>query len=358
MKNKIKNFFTRVKNKLNGTNQIEKEKVIFDQKISELQNAYEKMYKSLEHKIWEYNKNTNIILYEMYLEKKKRRKDFNPLVSIIVPVYNGSNYLKYALDSALNQTYKNIEIIVVNDGSNDDGKTKRVAKKYGSKIRYYEKTNGGVSSALNFGISKMKGDYFAWLSHDDLIEPEHIEKLVEYVSIKGNEKTIPFAAFKIIDEFGNLKVDETISAQIYCFDYKMSILKNEYSLLQGEINGGSVLIPKEAFKKYGLFDEKQRITQERDMWSRLIKGYHFISIPYDTAMIRQHSSQVTNTNKNIITESNKKMLQIVKAVPDKKIKELELNKASFYSVMKKYYTDNSNTYMAEEMDKLINIIKE
>ena len=52
------------------------------------------------------------------------------------------------------------------------------------------------------------------------------------------------------------------------------------------------------------------------------------------------------------------MLQIVKAVPDKKIKELELNKASFYSVMKKHYTDNSNTYMAEEMDKLINKIKE
>ena len=51
MKNKIKNFFTRVKNKLNGTNQIEKDKVIFDQTISELQNAYEKMYKSLEHKI-------------------------------------------------------------------------------------------------------------------------------------------------------------------------------------------------------------------------------------------------------------------------------------------------------------------
>ena len=60
MKNKIKNFFRKVKNRLNGTSQIEKQKVIIDQKMAELQNAYEKMYKSLEQKIWEYNKNTNI----------------------------------------------------------------------------------------------------------------------------------------------------------------------------------------------------------------------------------------------------------------------------------------------------------
>ena len=100
----------------------------------------------------------------------------NPLVSIIIPVYNGSNYLKKAIDSALSQTYKNIEIIVVNDGSKDDGATEQVALSYGDKINYYLKENGGVSSALNFGISKMKGDYFSWLSHDDEYTQTKIEK--------------------------------------------------------------------------------------------------------------------------------------------------------------------------------------
>ncbi|MDD4547058.1 MAG: glycosyltransferase family A protein, partial [Oscillospiraceae bacterium] len=95
----------------------------------------------------------------------------NPLVSIVIPVYNGSNYLAEAVDSALAQTYKNIEIVVVNDGSNDEGATEKVAKSYGDKIRYFSKENGGVSSALNLGIENMKGDYFSWLSHDDLYKP-------------------------------------------------------------------------------------------------------------------------------------------------------------------------------------------
>ena len=71
----------------------------------------------------------------------------NILVSIVIPVYNGANYLSEAIDSALAQTYKNIEIIVVNDGSKDDGATEKVALSYGDKIRYFHKENGGVSSA-------------------------------------------------------------------------------------------------------------------------------------------------------------------------------------------------------------------
>lgn len=72
-----------------------------------------------------------------------------PLVSIIIPVYNGSDYLEEAIESALNQTYKNIEIIVINDGSTDNGATEMIALKYRDQIRYFHKTNGGVSSALN-----------------------------------------------------------------------------------------------------------------------------------------------------------------------------------------------------------------
>ena len=86
----------------------------------------------------------------------------SPLVSIVIPVYNGSNYLKEAIDSALAQTYKNIEVLVINDGSNDDDLTNEIAFSFGDKIKYYKKENGGVSSALNYGISKMKGDYFSY----------------------------------------------------------------------------------------------------------------------------------------------------------------------------------------------------
>ena len=69
------------------------------------------------------------------------------------------------------KTLEEIEIIVVNDGSNDDGATWKIAHSYGNKIRYFEKENGGVSTALNLGIENMRGEYFSWLSHDDLYYP-------------------------------------------------------------------------------------------------------------------------------------------------------------------------------------------
>lgn len=79
---------------------------------------------------------------------------FNPKVSIVIPVYNGSNYVRDAIDSALAQTYGNVEVIVVNDGSDDDGKTDEICRSYGKKIRYFKKKNGGVATALNKGIER------------------------------------------------------------------------------------------------------------------------------------------------------------------------------------------------------------
>ena len=76
----------------------------------------------------------------------------DPKISIVIPVYNGSNYLANAIDCALRQTYKNVEVIVVNDGSTDGGATEEIALSYGEKIRYFHKSNGGESSALNYPV--------------------------------------------------------------------------------------------------------------------------------------------------------------------------------------------------------------
>lgn len=309
-------------------------------------------YSMLEYRIWQYNETNNYLLYESLLSRKTKKSKFHPLVSIIIPVYNGSDYLSYAIEAALSQTYDNIEIIVVNDGSTDEGKSADVAKKYGKKIRYFEKPNGGVSSALNYGIKKMNGEYFAWLSHDDLITKDHIEKLVEWVSYKDTDYDIPFSCFDLIDGKGNLLLNETIKAQLFCSDFKVSYYHNDLNLLQGEINGGSVLIPKKAFEEFGLFNESQRITQERDMWDRLMQKYHFINIPYCTASIRCHEKQVTNTNNNVVEDTNKKNLDIINNV-------LKCGNISFkdnVSLLKnleRFYSDNGKTWLSEEVSKLI-----
>ena len=131
-----------------------------------------------------------------------KESGFNPKVSIVIPVYNGSNYLREAIDSALAQTYKNIEVIVINDGSNDNGKTDKICKSYGKRIRYFKKENGGVSSALNMGIEKMEGEYFSWLSHDDVYLPRKIETQIKFLASNQlqSEKVILFANYELIDK--------------------------------------------------------------------------------------------------------------------------------------------------------------
>ena len=99
-------------------------------------------------------------------------------VSIIIPVFNGANYLREAIDSALKQTYENIEVLVINDGSDDNGKTEAIARSYGDKLRYFHKENGGVASALNLGIKEMAGEYFSWLSHDSQLEQDEVSMML------------------------------------------------------------------------------------------------------------------------------------------------------------------------------------
>ena len=102
----------------------------------------------------------------------------SPLVSIIVPVYNGENYLSQCLNSLVTQEFNNIEVLVINDGSTDE--TKRVVDNFSffRNLRYYEKENGGTGSALNYGHKLAKGKYITWCSHDNVYFPNFISTLV------------------------------------------------------------------------------------------------------------------------------------------------------------------------------------
>lgn len=224
-----------------------------------------------------------------------------PLVSIIIPVYNGSNYLAEAIDSALAQTYENIEIIVVNDGSKDDGATERVALSYGEKIRYIEKENGGVSSALNRGIAEMRGEYFSWLSHDDIYKPEKVEK---QISLIEDEKDIILCSGALMD--ANRK---PMRHHVKVINKKLC----GYELLKEHINGYALnglgfLIPKIVFKKVGLFDESMRYLQDLDLWLRMM-WFDFRFVCHDDILVvsRMHSLQQTNRISNMFNVDSCKL---------------------------------------------------
>lgn len=197
---------------------------------------------------------------------------FNPLVSIVVPVYNGSNFLREALDSALAQTYKNLEIIVVNDGSTDD--TESIALSYGDKIRYFAKENGGTSTALNLGIAKMRGTYFSWLSHDDLYYPHKIEREVEVLSKLENKDTII-----ISDLDGMTDHTRTFTTALYQAHRDAYPKRNSsylYPVIYNKTHGCTHLIPKKVFDVVGLFDVEERVAHDFEFYYRAFAKFpHF-----------------------------------------------------------------------------------
>src|SRR5437867_2556724 len=102
-----------------------------------------------------------------------------PCVSVVIPVYNGERYLADAIQSVLDQTYENFEVIVVDDGSTDESAA--VAKRFGEAIRYVHQANGGVSKARNTGIAEARGVYLAFLDQDDLWLPDKLSVQVAYL---------------------------------------------------------------------------------------------------------------------------------------------------------------------------------
>ena len=100
----------------------------------------------------------------------------NGLVSVIIPVYNAEKFLARTINFVLAQTYKNFELLLVDDGSKD--KSAEICQQYVEKderVKYFYKTNGGVSSARNFGIEKATGEYIAFMDNDDEIKPDYLE---------------------------------------------------------------------------------------------------------------------------------------------------------------------------------------
>lgn len=221
-------------------------------------------------------------------------------VSVIIPVYNGANYLKYSIDSALNQTYENIEIIVINDGSKDDGATEKIALSYGNKIKYLYKENGGVSTALNAGIKASTGEWISWLSHDDLYSPDKIAEQINdfntfYSENTNTEKTLFYCYGGFIDKTGK-KINKRHKRIKSGYHSPGDAL---YSIFNNNTPGGcGFLIPKTLFNDIGYFDESLRYSQDLFMWIKAhLAGYGMYVNTKCMSFTRIHNQQASTTLK-------------------------------------------------------------
>ena len=194
-----------------------------------------------------------------------------PLVSVIIPFYERVDWLKEAIESVLAQTYKNIEILVVNDGSKEN--VDSLLEEYGNKIKYIYKKNGGPATARNLGIEKSTGDYIAFLDSDDLWLPKKTERQIEvmeknnaiwahtaYETFDADKENYPTMEIKNIDAFNGIIYPKMLASNNLatpCIMVKGNFLRNN---------------------KFLRFNDNMRYGQDQYLWINIATENKIIAI--------------------------------------------------------------------------------
>jgi len=186
----------------------------------------------------------------------------NDFISVVIPTYNRVSFLKEAIDSVLSQTYRNLELIVVDDGSTDD--TPKLLSSYGDKIWVITQANKGPSAARNRGIKAAKREWLAFLDSDDVWKLDKLEKQVQFIKDNPDIKICQTEEIWIRNgkRVNPRKKHEMHSGWIY-----------EQCLPLCIVSPSSVMIHKDVFAKVGLFDETMLACEDYDLWLRIAPHY-------------------------------------------------------------------------------------
>jgi len=213
------------------------------------------------------------------------------LVSVVIPVYNSEKYLEECLDSILNQTYENIEIIAIDDGSEDSSLD--ILKKYSNKISIFPQENQGLASSLNLGVSKIKGNWLKWFSPDDIMYPYTIETLVGEAK-KHSDNTIFYSNWNIIDDAGKIlrEFHESNYNELSAFDYNVRLLDGQ------QINVNTTLIPTHLLEKCTIRELADPVAIDYDFFlhSALLYSTRFHLISKPLVKYRVHTDQLSHKN--------------------------------------------------------------
>ncbi|MDI3545691.1 MAG: hypothetical protein PWQ43_868 [Rikenellaceae bacterium] len=209
----------------------------------------------------------------------------NILVSIIIPVYNGEKYLADTIQSVIDQTYKNWELIIVDDGSTDN--TSNVVKQFNdSRISYIKKNNTGVSDTRNLGAMISNGEILCFLDADDIWLPENLEKKVEKL-INEPQGVLVFSSMYLWDERGDYKTCKTTK----------KFLEDDWEKFRRLIAPtipSSAIIKRDYFFEAGMFDTNISTSADFDLNIRLRELGEFIYIEEPLVLYRCHPSQMHN----------------------------------------------------------------
>jgi glycosyltransferase involved in cell wall biosynthesis len=209
-----------------------------------------------------------------------------PKVSVIIPVYNGERFIAQAVNSVLGQTFRDFELIVVDDGSTD--RTPDILKKYGSRLTYIGQPNRERSAARNTGIRHSEGEYLAFLDADDLCLPERLQRQVEILD-QFPEVGLVHGWTYFIDETGQ---KATIGKKEMLSSLESGARVFESLLFKNVIASPTVMIRRSCIDTVGFFDESLTYVEDWDMWLRIAIQYHVALIPEPLACYRINSENL------------------------------------------------------------------
>lgn len=277
-----------------------------------------------------------------------------PKISVIVPVYNTEKYLKKCLESIINQTYQDFEVIIVNDGAIDNSQKiiDEYIEKYQTKIKCLNKENGGLSSARNVGIEVAKGDYIIFVDSDDYLETTLLEQMLPY--IQKNIDLVKYKLIKINEEnkeleridgptfdevtgeegFNKLVFNDILLEPACLYLYKKDIfIKNELRFLENTYHEDFGLIP------IILLNAKKMVSID-------FYGYYYVQASNSITRNEDYTKTVKRANDLLIHYDNMKDL----------VREMDIEEKTRENIYL-YYTNaifnNLNKLQKEEKKKYV-----
>lgn len=270
-------------------------------------------------------------------------------VSIILTCYNGSQWISRAIQSILSQTYKEFELIIVDDGSTDGSKAIIDPFLKDKRVRYVYQKNRGFSSAINTGIRVSKGNLIGFIGQDDLWVNNKLELQIKYFADHMNMHLV-YSNYYYIDS--DERIINMVRSRNPIFFSKKELINNLF--LENFIGFETVLVKKECFDEVGFFDERMIACSDHDIWLRIAECFNIGYIDQFIVKKRQHKSQLSRNMEIVVRDEFLIVKNATEHYPSLKVVE-RAKIASLYYIWAIFLLRKGNIEAAKQ--KLLAVIR-
>jgi len=259
----------------------------------------------------------------MTQKNQEQKRQNMPLISVVIPVYNGEKTIAETIESVLNQSFSDFELIVINDGS-QDSTLDILASIQDPRIKIFSYPNAGLSASRNRGISQASGEFIAFLDADDLWTPDKLEAQLTALQENPNA-AVAYSWTDFIDETSQFLADgshRTANGDVYADLLLFNVLEN----------GSNPLIRMQALINIGNFDESLLASEDWDMYLRLAARYHFICVSFPQILYRVSTNSMSSNASRVEAASLRVLERAYKQAP----KSQQVLKKQSFAYLYKY----------------------